>query len=168
MPTLTDFCSVVPFAKPGIRPRLRANRKIMLFCCISVRQHTTMWMKPGSYYSLTSHNRFDMQKIPKLLMSWNNMCKKALYQAWHIWGQSLIGTPVSFQSQIYGLGRESLMELLWSRTGPLFQRQLKLVRSCWNVDVRSFVQKGANVWKLISRVHMLCFCSAQCVRDYSI
>jgi len=53
-----DFCSVVPFAEPGIRPRLRANRKIMLFCCISVRQHTTMWMKPGSYYSLTSHKPY--------------------------------------------------------------------------------------------------------------
>ena len=160
-----DFCWVDPSAKPDIPPRLRANRKIMLFCCISIRQHTTMLMKPGNNHALIT---VVCKNIPQLLMPWNNMWKgKKGSKAWHIWGQSFIGKPEVPESDLWGCARVADGTALIPCLTTL-PEAAEVCQELLKCGCKKSCTKRCKCVKANLPCKQLCFCSAQCVRDYSI
>ncbi len=61
--------------------------------------------------------------------------KRAIYQAGHIWGQTLIGEP-QFPSPANGAGWDWKTIPSGLNAGPLFQRQQNVVKNSWNVRAR--------------------------------
>ncbi|KAK3775668.1 hypothetical protein RRG08_049847 [Elysia crispata] len=66
--------------------------------------------------------------IPPTLHALEQHAKWAVYQAGHLWGQSLVGNPELPSQQMWGWQRETMI-LHGLRTGPLFQRQPMHVRN---------------------------------------
>ena len=108
--------------------------------------------------------RYKMENIPPTLDALEQHVKRAVYQAGHIWGQSLIGYPEVPSPESWGWERVT-NESSWTPRWTTLPEASKACEELVKCMCKKSCSNRCSCVKASLKCTQLCFCSGQCVRE---
>lgn len=112
---------------------------------------------------LFTQNR-KMENIPPTLHALEQHVKRAVYQAGHIWGQSLIGDPEVPSPDLWGWERVT-DDSAWTPCWTTLPKAAKACQELLKCGCKKSCSKRCKCVKANLECTKLCFCSGQCKRE---
>jgi len=161
MPQLTPTCLRLSHAPTQISPD--EMEQIERYVVLLYQRTSALSRVNEARKQLFTHNR-KMVNIPPTLHALEQHVKRAVFQAGHIWGQSLIGEPNIPSPDLWGWERAK-DDSAWTPCWTTLSEAAKGCQELLKCGCKKDCTKRCKCFKANLPCTQLCFCSGQCSRE---